>query len=226
MIDGGFYDNLGLSPLLPGRSKKYTNHAYDLEYVIAIDAGIGRTAVRAPNFWPGRMKRRFGVLLDHVELAEFGLEASGRRVDLADHRHGPNRWHHPADVDDAVGHPGKMPTGNLRRSYKARRYPVTVPPPIGPSGTIRTQQRPRIYSRAPCRKDSRCCTCAPQARYAALCKLLAPQAPGRVNASSNNSRSYPQPVRRPGGRSRAGRLPFLGHTPVYQNAPALSQTVP
>ena len=87
MIDGGFYDNLGLSPLLPGRSKKYTNHAYDLEYVIAIDAGIGRTAVRAPNFWPGRMKRRFGVLLDHAELAEFGLEASGRRVDLADHRH-------------------------------------------------------------------------------------------------------------------------------------------
>jgi predicted acylesterase/phospholipase RssA len=61
MIDGGVYDNLGLSPLLPGRSKKYTNHAYDLEYVIAIDAGIGRTSVRAPNFWPGRMKRSFEI---------------------------------------------------------------------------------------------------------------------------------------------------------------------
>lgn len=61
MIDGGVYDNLGLSPLLPGRSKKYTNHAYDLEYVIAIDAGIGRTAVRAPNCWPGRMKRSFEI---------------------------------------------------------------------------------------------------------------------------------------------------------------------
>ena len=116
MIDGGFYDNLGLSPLLPGRSKKYTNHAYDLEYVIAIDAGIGRTAVRAPNFWPGRMKRRFGVLLDHAELAEFGLEASGRRVDLADHRHGPNRWHASGRCRRRCWSPGQ----------DANRQPATV----------------------------------------------------------------------------------------------------
>lgn len=34
---------------------------YDLDYVIAVDAGIGRTAPRAPNFWPGRMKRSFEI---------------------------------------------------------------------------------------------------------------------------------------------------------------------
>jgi NTE family protein len=62
MTDGGVYDNLGLSPLLPGRSKAYTSHAYDLEYLIAVDAGIGRTASRAPNFWPGRMKRSFEIV--------------------------------------------------------------------------------------------------------------------------------------------------------------------
>jgi NTE family protein len=61
MTDGGVYDNLGLSPLLPGRSMKYTNHAYELEYLIAIDAGIGKTAPRAPNFWPGRMRRSLEI---------------------------------------------------------------------------------------------------------------------------------------------------------------------
>jgi NTE family protein len=61
MTDGGVYDNLGLSPLLPGRSKKYTSHAYDIEYLIAVDAGIGRTVPRAPNFWLKRMKRSFEI---------------------------------------------------------------------------------------------------------------------------------------------------------------------
>lgn len=61
MTDGGVYDNLGLSPLLPGRSRAHTNHVYDLDFLIAVDAGIGRTAPRAPNFWPGRMKRSFEI---------------------------------------------------------------------------------------------------------------------------------------------------------------------
>lgn len=61
MTDGGVYDNLGITPLLPGRSKEHTSHAYDLDYLIAVDAGIGRTAPRAPNFWPGRMKRSFEI---------------------------------------------------------------------------------------------------------------------------------------------------------------------
>lgn len=61
MTDGGVYDNLGLSPLLPGRSQQHTSHVYDLDYIIAVDAGPGRTATRAPNFMVGRLKRSFEI---------------------------------------------------------------------------------------------------------------------------------------------------------------------
>lgn len=61
MTDGGVYDNLGLSPLVPGRSRAHTGHVYDLQYLIAVDAGTGRSAPRAPNRWPGRMKRSFEI---------------------------------------------------------------------------------------------------------------------------------------------------------------------
>jgi predicted acylesterase/phospholipase RssA len=61
MTDGGVYDNLGLSPLLPGRSRQHTSQVYDLDYLIAVDAGPGRTAPRAPNFMLGRLKRSFEV---------------------------------------------------------------------------------------------------------------------------------------------------------------------
>lgn len=61
MTDGGVYDNLGLSLLLPGRSKQHTSHVYDLDYIIAVDVGPGRTAPRAPNFMLGRLKRSFEI---------------------------------------------------------------------------------------------------------------------------------------------------------------------
>ena len=61
MTDGGVYDNLGLSPLLPGRSRQHTSHVYDLDYIVAVDAGPGRTAPRAPNFLLGRLKRSFEI---------------------------------------------------------------------------------------------------------------------------------------------------------------------
>jgi NTE family protein len=61
MTDGGVYDNLALSPLLPGRSRAHTSHVHELSYLIAVDAGVGRTAPRAPNFWPGRMQRSFAI---------------------------------------------------------------------------------------------------------------------------------------------------------------------
>ena len=61
MTDGGVYDNLGLSPLLPGRSRQFTSHVYDLDYIVAVDAGLGRAALRAPNFMLGRLKRSFEI---------------------------------------------------------------------------------------------------------------------------------------------------------------------
>jgi predicted acylesterase/phospholipase RssA len=82
MTDGGVYDNLGLTPLLPGRSRQFTSHVYDLDYIVAVDAGPGRTAPRAPNFMIGRLKRSFEVAHDRNqdgsrarvhELASAGL---------------------------------------------------------------------------------------------------------------------------------------------------------
>lgn len=61
MTDGGVYDNLGLSPLLPGRSRQFTSHVYNLDYIVAVDSGPGRSAPRAPNFMVGRLKRSFEI---------------------------------------------------------------------------------------------------------------------------------------------------------------------
>lgn len=80
MTDGGVYDNLGLTPLMPGRSREHTSHVHRLDYLIAVDAGIGRIAPRAPNHWPGRMSRSFAIA--HTR-AQDGVRA--RIHDFAQH---------------------------------------------------------------------------------------------------------------------------------------------
>jgi hypothetical protein len=78
MTDGGVYDNLGLTPLLPGRDSRYTSHVYELDYLIAADAGQGRSVGGdAPRFWPGRMKRAFEIM--HAK----SQDASRSRIHLA-----------------------------------------------------------------------------------------------------------------------------------------------
>jgi NTE family protein len=61
MTDGGVYDNLGLSVLLPGRSSSFTDHVYELDYVIAADAGRGRPADSTARFLPARLARSFDI---------------------------------------------------------------------------------------------------------------------------------------------------------------------
>lgn len=61
MTDGGVYDNLGLSVLMPGRSASFTRHAYDLDYIVAIDAGRGRPGDSRARFLPARLKRSFDI---------------------------------------------------------------------------------------------------------------------------------------------------------------------
>ncbi|MGD9893180.1 MAG: patatin-like phospholipase family protein, partial [Dehalococcoidia bacterium] len=52
LTDGGVYDNLGLSVLELGRDERYTRHVYDVDYVVACDAGQGRLAPALPRVWP------------------------------------------------------------------------------------------------------------------------------------------------------------------------------
>ncbi|WP_081861692.1 patatin-like phospholipase family protein [Cellulomonas sp. HZM] len=61
MTDGGVYDNLGVSPLLPGRERAYSAHVYDLDYLVVADAGRGRANRRPARFLLGRLPQTFDV---------------------------------------------------------------------------------------------------------------------------------------------------------------------
>lgn len=62
LSDGGIYDNLGLTVLEPGRSADHTAHVYDVDYVIACDAGRGRLPLMAGHFAGTRLQRSFSTV--------------------------------------------------------------------------------------------------------------------------------------------------------------------
>lgn len=56
ITDGGVYDNLGVSCMLPGRSSEFSTNAVPVDFVIACDAGQGMpSGARRPTFWMSRM---------------------------------------------------------------------------------------------------------------------------------------------------------------------------
>lgn len=61
MTDGGVYDNLGLTPLQPGRSRQHTAQVHNLTHIIAVDAGRGSTLRRPARFLPARLVRSFDI---------------------------------------------------------------------------------------------------------------------------------------------------------------------
>jgi len=61
LTDGGVYDNLGLSVLEPGRSSSHTAHVYDVDYIVACDAGRGQLPLAAGHFLGSRLKRSHDV---------------------------------------------------------------------------------------------------------------------------------------------------------------------
>ncbi|MEU9823296.1 patatin-like phospholipase family protein [Pseudonocardia alni] len=61
LTDGGVYDNLGLAPLLPGRSAQHTAHVYPLDYLVCADAGRGRAPRRPARFLPRRLLHSFDI---------------------------------------------------------------------------------------------------------------------------------------------------------------------
>ena len=62
LSDGGIYDNLGLTVLEPGRSARHTQHVYDVNYIIACDAGRGRLPLLAGHFAGTRLRRSFDTV--------------------------------------------------------------------------------------------------------------------------------------------------------------------
>lgn len=61
LTDGGVYDNLGVTPLLPGRSADHTAHVYDLDTIIAVDSGRGQYRRSPANHLPGRAAQTFAI---------------------------------------------------------------------------------------------------------------------------------------------------------------------
>lgn len=56
ITDGGVYDNLGVSCMLPGRSSEFSTNAFPVDFIIACDAGQGiPSGARRPTFWMSRM---------------------------------------------------------------------------------------------------------------------------------------------------------------------------
>jgi len=62
LADGGVYDNLGLTVLEPGRSRGFTEHVYDVSYIVSCDAGRGELRQRSPRFVLGRAGRAFDIV--------------------------------------------------------------------------------------------------------------------------------------------------------------------
>lgn len=61
LTDGGVYDNLGLSVLEPGRNPSFSDHVYELDYIVACDAGRQEPGRSKARVWPFRMKRSFDI---------------------------------------------------------------------------------------------------------------------------------------------------------------------
>jgi predicted acylesterase/phospholipase RssA len=72
LTDGGIYDNLGLSVLEPGRSAAHTAHTYDVNYIIACDAGRGRLPLASGHFASTRLRRSFDVVHRRTQDASRG----------------------------------------------------------------------------------------------------------------------------------------------------------
>lgn len=52
ITDGGIYDNLGISCMLPGRSSEFSTNSFKIDFIIACDAGQGMPReVTKPYLW-------------------------------------------------------------------------------------------------------------------------------------------------------------------------------
>ncbi len=82
LTDGGVYDNLGLSPLWPGRDREVSVSVEDVDTIIACRAGYGLRMGNPRLFAPARMAAAFACLHSRAQNSSmtrlFELKASGR----------------------------------------------------------------------------------------------------------------------------------------------------
>jgi predicted acylesterase/phospholipase RssA len=140
MTDGGVYDNLGLSPLLPGRSAEHTAHVYDLDYLIVADAGRGRGRMsQAARFWPWRMKQVFDITYSKTQ------DAGRARLHLAGGTHQIKGFVHAYLGMKDTNLP--VPVEDLVRREDIEQYPTNfkkMPASSMNAITVRAEQLTRV----------------------------------------------------------------------------------
>ncbi len=67
LTDGGVFDNLGTTCLLPGRDDTYSTNVFDVDYIVTCDAGRGLLARSTPIGWPSRVARSFEATFRKVQ---------------------------------------------------------------------------------------------------------------------------------------------------------------
>ena len=70
LTDGGVFENLGVSPMEPGRTPSISTNVFDPDYIICCDAGAGLFDDDSyPTRWPNRMYRSFLTVFRKVQDA-------------------------------------------------------------------------------------------------------------------------------------------------------------
>ena len=70
LTDGGVFENLGVSPMEPGRVSSISTNVFNPDYIICCDAGAGLFDDESyPTYWPCRMYRSFLTVFRKVQDA-------------------------------------------------------------------------------------------------------------------------------------------------------------
>ena len=71
--DGGVYENLGISCLLPGRNPKFATNAFECDFIISCDAGHGQPSGDDLHYhWAGRMNAAVNSIFRRANNQGFG----------------------------------------------------------------------------------------------------------------------------------------------------------
>jgi NTE family protein len=85
ITDGGVYDNLGISCMLPGRSDRFITNAHRVDFIIACDAGPGiPSGVVRPFGWGSRMLAAINTIHRRNQTQAYDLlhrMAANREID-------------------------------------------------------------------------------------------------------------------------------------------------
>ena len=82
LTDGGVFENLGVSPMEPGRTPTISTNVFNPDYIICCDAGAGLFDDNSyPTYWPSRMCKSFLTVFRKAQDATrkrlHGLAAAG-----------------------------------------------------------------------------------------------------------------------------------------------------